>query len=224
MKKVRILNVMFDQPIKRHELPAFRGAVIKKTQGKSLLFHNHISDDQFLQRYPLIQYKYLTGKPAIFCINDGVDEVHHFFANRNWDINISDREIVLTIDKLDMYNHTFQVDGRFHEYRIKNWLGLNEENIRKYKQLDSAGEQKQFLEKVLIGNIISLAKSIGWDVDKQVIMQIKHIERHYIMPLKGIKMEAFDLHLLCNVSLPNYLGLGKGASQGFGMVSRLDKF
>jgi CRISPR/Cas system endoribonuclease Cas6 (RAMP superfamily) len=31
-------------------------------------------------------------------------------------------------------------------------------------------------------------------------------------------MMAFDILFKTNVSLPNYIGLGKGASTGFGMV------
>lgn len=218
MKKVRVLNVVFDQPIKRHELPAFRGAIIDKTDRKSILFHNHIGDNKFLNRYPHIQYKYIKGKPGILCIDEGTDEIHHFFNKSSWEVSVSDRKMPLSVESLDLKDFTFKVNGKMQSYKIKNWLGLNKANFQRYQDIEGLSDKVSFLEKILTGNILSMAKSIDWIINETIKIKIINIDRAYAMPLKGVKLAAFDLHFLSNVTLPNYLGLGKAAGQGYGMV------
>ena len=42
-----------------------------------------------------------------------------------------------------------------------------------------------------------------------------------IAKFKDVKMTAYDLRFTCNVSLPNYIGLGKGVSHGFGTIRKI---
>jgi len=69
MKKIRILTVIFDTEIKGYEIPAFRGAVVDKVGLENIIFHNHLSGNTFLYKYPLIQYKVIRNNPAIQCID-----------------------------------------------------------------------------------------------------------------------------------------------------------
>ena len=218
MKTVRLLHVRFKENIKRHELPAFRGAIIEKTGRKSVLFHNHIDDQTFLHRYPHIQYKYFHGKPGLLCLAKGTEAVHHFFGNPSWSIQLSDRDIHLSVDALDLKDFVFKINGKAHSYRIKNWLGLNQKNIKAYNELPGLAEKINLLERILTGNILSMAKSFDWIIEDPIRIQIQQIEKQYVMPLKGIPLSAFDLQFTSNVTLPQYIGLGKGAGQGFGMV------
>jgi hypothetical protein len=218
LKKVRILSVIFNEGIQRHELPAFRGAIISKTDGKSILFHNHLGEDQYLNRYPLIQYKYQHGKPGLLCIEDGVEEAHHFFTNKNWIIELSGRQMKLSIDQLNLNYHEFKILGQNKSYTIRNWLGLNTDNFKKYKGTEDLAEKIQLLKRVLLGNVLSMAKGIGWYIEDNIELQITGISRQYAMPIKGVKVAAFDIRFMCNVLLPDGIGLGKGAGQGYGVV------
>ena len=221
MKKVRLLHVVFEQPIQRHELPAFRGAIIQKTNGKSILFHNHLGEDQYLNRYPLIQYKYNHGKPGLICIEDGVEEAHHFFTNKDWEVELSGRKMKLTIDQLNLNYHEFKILDHSKTYTIKNWLGLNTDNFKKYKATEDLAEKVQLLKRVLLGNILSMAKGLDWYIEQPIDLQISAINRQYAMPIKGVKVAAFDLRFKCNVHLPDGIGLGKGAGQGFGVMRNI---
>ena len=40
---------------------------------------------------------------------------------------------------------------------------------------------------------------------------------------KNVKLQGFDLVFKTNVSLPDYIGLGKSVSQGFGTICRTKK-
>jgi hypothetical protein len=218
MKKVRILSVTFDNEIKPYEIEAFRGSVIHKAGLEHDIFHNHTSDGKTINRYPLIQYKQIKNKPCIFCIEQGVDEIHHFFTNKDWTVHISGRKLDLKIDRLDLKSFTMQVWNKTFDYTITDWIALNRENYRKYKELEEEEHKKALLRSVLIGNIISMAKSIKWDVDKTIELTISNILRIKPVNFKNNKLIAFDVQFRCNVFLPVFIGLGKGASHGMGVI------
>jgi hypothetical protein len=103
-------------------------------------------------------------------------------------------------------------------YSIQNWLALNEENYKRYKGMVGLTEKLTLLERLLTGNILSFAKGIEWRVEKPVKVELQEVRGEKIIRYKGVPLVAFDVQFRCNVSLPNYLGLGKSASHGFGIV------
>lgn len=221
MKKIRILSISFDAEIQAYEVPAFRGAIIQKAGLENILFHNHLGKDSFVYRYPLIQYKTISKHPAIICIDQGVDEIHHYFEQKNWDIKIGEQTIIMKIHSLNMNQFTMQVWDKKWHYNIRNWVALNQENYKKYNEMESMAEQLLFLESILKANILSFAKGIEWEVDKAIQVNITEIVRSGMVKLKGNKVSAFSLNFTSNVFLPNYIGLGKSVSTGFGVVTSL---
>jgi hypothetical protein len=222
-KKIRILQVVFDTEIKPYEIPAFRGAIVKKVGLENTLFHNHLSGDAYLYKYPLIQYKMIDRRPAIVCVDYGVDEIHKFFENQDWAIKISARWLDMKIDRLNMNQFTMNVWDKMFSYNIKNWIALNTENYQKYQKLEGIVEQTRFLEKKLTGNILSFAKGIEWTVDKPIKLNITKLIDTRPVNLKKQKMMGFNLDFKCNVFLPNYIGLGKSISLGYGNVREIKK-
>lgn len=218
MKKIRSLLVRFDAEIQANQLSAFRGAIAKKVGWENELFHNHKSDGGFLYRYPLIQYKRIGGKPAILCLEEGVDDLHLLFQQRDWSISLIGNKMPLKIDELNLRSVVFQVWDQIFNYRLYNWVGLNPKNHEKYKQLKPE-ERPDFLKRILIGNIISLAKGIQWDVDKQIVLSVDDIVSEHLVQVKGVPLQAFHLNFSCNVSLPPFIGLGKSTSLGFGTTT-----
>ena len=217
MKKIRLLQVTFDTEIKGYEIPAFRSAVIEKVGRQHILFHNHL-DKKFLYKYPVIQYKQIGKNPAIICVDYGVDEIHKYFENNNWDIEISGRLLEMKVKKLVNYEFVMNVWDKHFDNNIKNWIALNQENIGKYHELKSLPERILFLEKILTANILSFAKGIEWTIEKQIEVKIKEILSINNVTLKQKKMLGFDIDFSTNVFLPNFIGLGKSVSFGFGTV------
>lgn len=222
MEKVKLLKVVFNQEIRTHEIPAFRGAIIDKTKkDNNLLFHNHFGDEQFRYAYPLIQYKTIRKKASLVCMGAGVDEIHKFFNQPNWTIRISERTLPLEIDELSLKQHTFQVWDKFFNYRINNWIALNSESYKIYQSLKAPTDQKEMLQKKLIGNIISMAKGLGWEVDKTIECEILDIDGENWVKVKNVHLKAFRLRFKTNVFIPNHIGLGKSSSLGFGKITAL---
>lgn len=223
LKKIRILLVCFSAEIKSYEIPAFRSAIIEKVGRDNILFHNHFRNG-YLYRYPLIQYKQVNHKPAIVCLDFRVDEIHKYFENKDWDIKIGDRWLDMRVEKLSLNQFNMQVWNNMFDYSIANWIALNQENYKKYLQIEGLSEKIQFLENTLKANIISFAKGIDWTVEKPIELKIKKINEPKTLKLKTKKIMGFNGIFSTNVFLPNYIGLGKAVSKGFGTVKQIKNF
>ena len=217
MKKIRLLDIQFENEIAVWEVPALRGAVIATAGKENTLFHNHLGKN-YRFSYPLIQYKRIRKKPHLVCIEDGVDEVHHFFENKQEGLILGNRPYELRVEQIRLNRFTMQVWDKSFNYFLQDWLPFNQENYKTFKELPNEIEQIQFLENILKGNILSFAKGINWKVEKEVRLQINDIIRSNTIPVKGIRREAFTLTFNTNVFLPNHIGLGRNASLGFGVV------
>ncbi len=220
--KIRVLNINFDTEIAAYEVPAFRGAVIYKVGKEStLLFHNHLDNNKYLYEYPRIQYKRIGGRPAIVCVEKGVDEIHHFFEAANWNLRIGEKLYEMKISHLNIHQFVLNVWDRNFRYHIGHWLALNQENYLKFKELEGIGEQIAFLETILKANILSFAKSLNWIIERPVELSIISQPKQQIVKNKQRKLLSFSLDFKTNVFIPNYIGLGKSVSIGFGVVREI---
>ena len=222
VKQLRYLTIIFEPEIRAKQIPLFRGAIINKV-GKELdLFHNH-SENGYIYRYPLIQYKRIKKHPAIICLEKGIDEIRHLFENPDWRLKLGEEEIELSVKDLKVRKVNLNVWDRMFNYKIFNWLALNEKNYKIYKEIESMVDKLQFLEKILVSNIVLFAKEIGWELpkDRKVQVKITHFLKDKKTYFKGVPLIAFDLVFKTNVFLPNYIGLGKGVSFGYGKLAKL---
>jgi len=219
-KKLRILTVVFTAQIEPYELPAFRGAIIDKVGEENILFHNHL-EKGFLYKYPTIQYKIINKQAALVCVDDGVDEIHKYFKHSDWSLWIGDKKIDIKVAKLFLNKFNLQVWNTKFYYSIRRWIALSQENYEKYKTIEAETERIEMLERILKGNILAFAKGVKWTVDKPIELKIINTPQTHLVKIKGTKLMSFDLQFTTNVFLPNYIGLGKHVSIGFGMVRQI---
>lgn len=213
-----ILTILFDQEIAPYEIALFRGAVIASLNNKRLLFHNH-EGTGLRYAYPLIQYKRIRQKAAIVCMAQGVEETGELFSSATFNMQLGERNINFAVENIRPQNYNIQVWETMFRYRLHNWCCLNSDNYEKFHTLEGIVERTQFLERILTGNILSMAKGIGLFFDKQVECKITSVSAPRAMRAKGVRMHCLDIEFDTNVSLPNYIGLGKHASIGFGVVA-----
>lgn len=215
---VNTLLIRFQNEIANNEVAMFRGAIINAVGNSDVLFHNHTDGDGFRYAYPLIQYKRINRKAAITCIGEGTEAIGKFFSSCNFDVVLGNRNMTLEVESVRAHKTLVQVWDSVFTYHLRKWLPLNQENYRRYEALDSIVERYAFLERLLTGNILSFAKSMGVYFDKQVECKITSADEPRIVNYKGVKMMSFDVEFKSNVSMPDYIGLGKGVSLGFGTV------
>lgn len=114
----------------------------------------------------------------------------------------------------------FQVWDKKISYQLHNWIGLNAKNYEAYQKASGLKEQLEILEQVLTGNILSMAKGLGWEIDKQLEVSIQKINQTKPIRHKGTQSMSFNLAFETNVALPNYIGVGKSVSHGFGVIKK----
>lgn len=218
---LRTMTIRFVNEINSREIPYFRGAIIKSVGDPSaVLFHNHVGSG-YLYRYPQIQYKRIGGKAAIVCVGQGTEEIGAFFSAGNFWLRIGDeREEVFEIDAVLPHRTMVQVWDDEFRYYLRDWLPLNPENHKKYQSVDSIVERVQILEQVLIGNILSACKGLGITIEREIACKMVSIENPRKVYYKGQPMMSFSCEFKSNITLPDYIGLGKGASMGHGIVYR----
>ncbi len=221
MKQQRYLTIIFDTIIRPHEIPAFRGAVARKVGFDKDLFHNHRADGSFYYRYPLIQYKQFGRHPGIVCLEHSIDEVYHLFSKKTNTISVSGRELELQVKDLSLKTVDLKVTDVPIEYNLQSWVALNQKNHPTFTRLETVEEKIQMLEGILAGNILSFAKGIDWWIEKRFDLEIIEVMSEKWIRNKNTKVIAFDLKFNANIILPPFIGLGKGASRGKGIVNTI---
>ena len=109
------------------------------------------------------------------------------------------------------------VDDELHTYRfLTNWMALNEENFKKYKEASHTLERNDMLKKILTGNILSMFKSIGHHEEGKILVIMDARADH--SNFKENRMLTFKGEFTTNVLLPPLCGLGKAVSRGFGTI------
>lgn len=218
---VHTLSLSFKNNISYFEIHLLRGAILNLLgDDADILFHNHL-ENGFRYAYPLIQYKRIKQKAAIVCINKGAEVIGILLAKGINQIALGNRVLELEIQHVSPKTTIVQVWDSYFKYRIQRWIPLNKENYDKYKSVEAITEKIEILEKILIANLLSFMKGIDLRIDKEIICKLLSINKSYLIKNKGVNLMAFDIEFQTNLSLPNYIGIGKNASIGCGVLSAI---
>lgn len=221
-KTIRLLTVSFDTKISAEELVGFRGAIVKKVGREYEWFHNHNNQTGgYHHRYPIIQYKRHRHKPMIVCVEQGIEEVHRFFAQPNWNLELKGRVVNMKVDNLYIKEVPLKLTEQFKTYRVYNWVGLNERNLKEYEQLEGLVEKVSFLELKLGASIHAFFKSMDWQPQQRFKIKLLDFSEKKTKIKQKYSTKAFDIKFKADVILPNYIGLGKASSVGFGTVFQM---
>lgn len=217
--KTSYLILKTDRPIieTAHKL---RGFISNKFPGHTI-FHHHLNNNEYLYTYPRIQYKIIEGNAYILGIEEGVDALKKI-------INIDIDRLHLGDNIYNIKQKIFYVnDEEFMPIRnliqykfLTPWLALNKDNYQKFKTLRDWKEKKLMLNNILIANIISMCKGLSYDLDKDIYIHSK--VREVKVEFKGVIVNGFIGEFRTNFQIPNFFGLGKGVSHGFGIVKNED--
>ena len=182
-------------------------------------FHNH-TEDGYRYIYPNIQYKRIHGKAAIVCIGNGTESIGEFFTSGNYDFDINGTKTTFSIERVvAQETQVRHIDGLI-EYRLHSWLPFNQINYLAYNQLEGVVNKAKMMESILTGNILSMLKSQGIIVEKHIDVCITAVLKEKLLKYKNVRFSSYDIDFKTNLLLPNYIGIGKSASNGFGLLTR----
>lgn len=98
------------------------------------------------------------------------------------------------------------------------WMGLNQKNHTRYSEANPL-EKEKLLERILVGNCLSFLKSLDIFVDTKLKARGSFKEKS--TRFKNNRMIGFEGMFEINAHLPDFIGLGKQVSRGFGTVRQM---
>jgi hypothetical protein len=183
------------------------------------LLHNHEQGSgRCLYRYPAIQFK-LDDHLVIYAFKDEAIGILK-------EVFLGSREIVVEDVVIDVFEKQIEIkevpfgeDDSQYVYRFTSpWLPLNQKNYREYRDLTDPQAQQKKLNSILINNIIGFCKFAGYTVANT--LEVRSRFRELEANLKGNTHLAFKGEFMINFLLPDFLGLGKSSSRGYGNIVR----
>lgn len=182
------------------------------------LLHNHYGKN-YIFSYPKVQYKLVDNKILILGINEGGEVLKKIFS----DLNYLELDKKYYISEKSIHEKIFDIKPTIEENHYKfvtPWIGLNTKNYQKFKKMNEWSDKKRLLNNIIVGNILSLSKGLGIIVNKR--LYAKSFLNEEFIKYKSIKMNAFTGEFKIHYDLPDYIGIGKGVSQGFGCVKKIN--
>jgi hypothetical protein len=180
--------------------------------------HQH-NADKFIYRYPVVQYKIIGNVPTVIGINEGAEILKQIFDEYQ-EIRLGENTYQIVERGISLKDEEFGISDKIRSYEFATpWLALNQENYKKFYTLKGTPERDEFVRKILIGNLISMSKSLGYEVPGQIKCDAQ--VRFRKDRLKDVSVMTFTGTFQANFLIPDYLGIGKSVSRGFGAVRQI---
>jgi len=216
--KTFTLTLASTRPI-RASASQLRGFFAKKFNEYTLLHQHHT--DRLIYRYPLVQYKIIEGTPTVIGINEGVEVLKEIYDQYD-EINLNGSIYEIMERGISVRNQEFGLTDKMHHYRFASpWFALNQENYKRFYLAGGRAERNELLNKTLTGNILSMSKSLEYQVPDRI---------NCVTDLRIRKGRQKDTNIMtfigtffANFLIPEYLGVGKSVSRGFGAVIKESK-
>ena len=215
--KTLYLTLRSTRPIVEHA-SKLRGFFATRFTEYALL-HQHVDVDKLLYRYPRIQYKIIDGTPLVLGIEEGTEVLKDIYDKYD-EIRLGDAVYTIVEREIVLKEEKFGVSDKILGYTFKTpWIALNQENYERYLRSDRR-ERREILRRILVGNILSASKGLDYVVLDEIKVEIGKM-RHKKCVIKGTPFIGFLGEFLVNFEIPEYMGLGKSVSRGFGAVGKV---
>ena len=198
-----------------HKLRGFFGEIFKE---HSPLLHNHYNNGSFRYRYPLVQYKVIKEVPMLVGREEGANLLTELFLKIK-ELVLDGTLYQINRKNIEISNDPVGYSDSLHSYRFESlWMGLNQENFKVYNKMDDSIEKQRFLTKILVGNILGFFSNVGIKLHPKEKLMANIDLSEKTTRFKDKTMLAFEGRFIVNAYLPEYLGIGKSVSRGFGTI------
>lgn len=182
------------------------------------VLHNHNKDGSFLYFYPRVQYRIIDGMGYLIGIKEGLDTIRLIEPLIDSNIALKGNVYRIKQKQLTFGSAEFGIKSSLSSYCFaKPWLALNERNYQEYIKNENKKGRESLFKDILKGNLLSVSKSLGYVVDKEIEVTSLNLKARECF-LKGTPMLGFLGNFSVNFEIPDYWGIGKSVSRGFGTV------
>lgn len=201
-----------------HKLRGYFGNIFKE---HSPLLHNHFEDGTDRYAYPLVQYKVIQKKPMLVGLAEGARLLIELFLKIK-QINIDGIDYPVNSKNITSREIELGNLNKLTEYHFETlWMALNQKNFQHYSGLQNDAYKAEFLNHQIQNNILSFYKGIGFFTEERIMATGTFTAKS--TQFKDNKMLAFNGKFVTNAFLPEYVGIGKAVSRGFGTVLKISK-
>jgi len=180
------------------------------------LLHNHASRERVIYRYPLVQYKSISGEAAILGIgDDGSRSLENLLKTKDFTAIFSENGIT-GMEKESLHLQLFEQNT--HTYSLHQYIALNQNNLAAWHEHPSLPARAALIERCIAGHILKFCSAIQWLLPPRSL-QVELLDyRFQNTRAFDNPFLAFDVLFRTNITLPEGIGLGKAVSHGFGIV------
>ena len=219
MEAKNIAILRFEENLGASDIRCFRGAIIDMVGKEQAFFHNHEAGG-LRYGYPLIQYKSIGGHACLVGIADAALSVMQLADKFPCLLKIGKKEMEFHVLDCRLVPYFPKMEDAPKLYHLKDYIALTEDNFKKYHSLLALTDKVNFLEQIIIGNILSFLKGIDYHVQERIECAITEMKEPTEKFYKHVKFDTFDLMFVSNIELPDAIALGKSGSVGFGTLTR----
>lgn len=173
----------------------------------------------FIHRYPVVQCKMVKTRLLAVGIAQGADFLHQLASGPVMGTGPDTCRITGRDPAVREEQFGIAADPETYEFQTA-WLALNQQNAKKFYDLKGKPERDMFMQKILLSNLATLAKSLDCSLPSPLTCEAKvrfkreRIDRENVIVFYG--------RFRTNLAIPDYLGIGQSLSQGYGTVRRLE--
>ncbi len=196
-----------------------RGAIGNLFRDWSIM-HQHLGR-QYLYQHPLVQYKIIEGIPMVVGLGLGAELLAALEPPRHLMMNHTRVEFEDVRLVSALYEPDFVTPRDFHF--ATPWLALNEDNYARYREHEVHERNeaiREMLQSILIGNILSFAKGLGFSILARLQAKIEHWQAEPVRAkqLDSGVMLGFAASGEITFYAPPLWGFGKQSSRGNGVM------
>jgi hypothetical protein len=177
-------------------------------------------DPDTIHRYQALQCKYSKNDLMVIGISQGAGLLRQLSEGRDT-ILTGPHACTITGRDSAIRNEEFGITGSPYIYEfLTPWLALNQQNAKKFYDLKGKPERDAFMQKLLLGHLNALAKSLDYkpslpiSCEPKVRFRRDRIDDENIMVFVG--------KFRTNLGIPDFLGIGQSVSRGFGTIRHID--
>lgn len=215
--KIAECRLRLSRRIKTHESPRLRDFFGSEFEDE-VVRHSYDTDGKPIFEYPRIQFKVIDATAVLLGLGEGAELLQRLWPEMD-ETELGGEQLGVREAYFETRQDEITACSEPVEYRfVTPWLALNERNFRSYTGSRNTAFRKDELSRILVGNCLGLAKSLGIKFSERIDAECRQLTS-IKTSVKGRGMIAFVGKFKVNLKLPEYLGLGKAVSRGFGAVS-----
>ncbi len=202
-----------------HKLRGYFGNLFME---HSPLLHNHFEDGRSRYEYPKVQYKVLNEMPYLVGVGaEAAQLLTELFLKIN-ELDINGERFPVFAKNIESKNWIIGLSDSLQTYRFETlWMALNQENYALYQTYSDERKADQ-LRGIATQNILAFFTAFNLRLPPEArVMTVLQNIRTKETNFKNNRMLAFQGQFVTNALLPDFVGLGKSVSRGFGSVKKI---